>query len=208
MDGTLLKTVHARAPIRVNDIGGWTDTWFAGRGRVLNIAVAPAVEVRILVFDNPDRRKKRVRVRAENYNETFDMDPDAPRREPHPLLQLTLASVPIPADVLLEIRLFSPVPAGISTGTSAAVSVALLGGLDRLSGGGRGWAEIARLAQDIAGSASGLGLAAMTAAARGFAAATREGADDHRLRNVAQPIVWEHERVRRALGNLYPVLAA
>ena len=48
----------------------------------------------------------------------------------------------------------------------------------------------------------------MTAAARGFAAATREGADDHRLRNVAQTIVWEHERVRRALGNLYPVLAA
>jgi D-glycero-alpha-D-manno-heptose-7-phosphate kinase len=155
MAGTLLKTIHARAPLRMNDIGGWTDTWFAGRGRVLNLAVSPAVEVRVLVFDNPDRRKKRVAVRAENYNETFLMDPDAPRRAPHPLLQFTIASLPVPADRALEIRLFSPVPAGISTGTSAAVCVALLGALDRLGGGGqpgcrgRGWAEIARLAHRV-----------------------------------------------------------
>ena len=149
MAGTPLKTIFARAPLRVNDIGGWTDTWFAGRGRVLNLAVVPAVEVRVLVFDNPDRRKKRVRVRAENYDETFDMDPDAPRRAPHPLLQFTIASLPFPADVGLDIRLFSPVPAGISTGTSAAVSVALLGALDRLGGGGRGWADIARLAHRV-----------------------------------------------------------
>jgi len=70
------------------------------------------------------------------------------------------------------------------------------------------WQQAARLAQDIAGSASGLGLAAMTAAARGFAAQAREGAHGHALRNVAQTIVWEHERVRRALANLYPDLAA
>ena len=70
------------------------------------------------------------------------------------------------------------------------------------------WQEAVRLAQDIAGSAGGLGLTAMTAAARGFAQAARDGADPHELRHTAQLIVWEHERVRRSLANLYPELAA
>jgi signal transduction histidine kinase/HPt (histidine-containing phosphotransfer) domain-containing protein len=70
------------------------------------------------------------------------------------------------------------------------------------------WQKAVRLAQDIAGSAGGLGLTAMTAAARGFAQAARDGADPHDLRNTAQLIVWEHERVRRSLANLYPDLVA
>jgi signal transduction histidine kinase/HPt (histidine-containing phosphotransfer) domain-containing protein len=70
------------------------------------------------------------------------------------------------------------------------------------------WQEAVRLAQDIAGSAGGLGLTAMTAAARGFAQAARDGASPHELRNTAQLIVWEHERVRRSLANLYPDLVA
>ncbi len=70
------------------------------------------------------------------------------------------------------------------------------------------WPEAMRLAQDIAGSAGSLGLTAMTAAARGFAQAARDGADPHDLRNTAQLIVWEHERVRRSLANLYPDLVA
>lgn len=70
------------------------------------------------------------------------------------------------------------------------------------------WNEAVRLAQDIAGSAGGLGLTAMTAAARGFAQAARDGADPRDLRNTAQLIVREHERVRRSLANLYPELAA
>lgn len=70
------------------------------------------------------------------------------------------------------------------------------------------WNEAGRVAQDIAGAAGGLGLAAMTAAARGFAAQTRESDDGHALRNAAQTVVGEHLRVRMALADLYPDLAA
>jgi signal transduction histidine kinase/HPt (histidine-containing phosphotransfer) domain-containing protein len=70
------------------------------------------------------------------------------------------------------------------------------------------WQEAVRLAQDIAGSAGGLGLTAMTAAARGFAQQARDGASKSELRHTAQLIAWEHERVRRSLANLYPDLVA
>jgi hypothetical protein len=48
----------------------------------------------------------------------------------------------------------------------------------------------------------------MTAAARGFASAQRQGADADALRAEAQTIVHEHQRVRQALANLYPDLVA
>lgn len=70
------------------------------------------------------------------------------------------------------------------------------------------WQAAARVAQDIAGAAGGLGLAAMTAAARAFAAKTRETDDGHALRNDAQLVVGEHLRVCVALSHLYPDLAA
>jgi D-glycero-alpha-D-manno-heptose-7-phosphate kinase len=144
-----LRIIHARAPIRINDLGGWTDTWFAGRGKVLNLGVAPAVEVEVKVFPNPRRTGRRVTVHAENFRETFVMDPDSPRREPHGLLQFSVGSLPLARDRAFEIGLYSYVPAGISTGTSAAVSVALIGALNELQTEKLGWAEISRLAHRV-----------------------------------------------------------
>lgn len=144
-----LKVIHARAPIRMNDIGGWTDTWFAGEGRVLNLAVIPAVEVQVRVFENRRREKQRVVVHAENFQETFRFDPERPSPEPHPLLQFTIASLPFPEDLRLEVSLCSPVPAGISTGTSASVCVALLGALNELRARKYAWAGIAALAHRV-----------------------------------------------------------
>ena len=69
------------------------------------------------------------------------------------------------------------------------------------------WDEAARLAQDIVGAAGGLGLAAVTQAARHFAQKSREGEDRHELRNAAQMVVGEHVRARQALTNLYPDVA-
>jgi HPt (histidine-containing phosphotransfer) domain-containing protein len=69
------------------------------------------------------------------------------------------------------------------------------------------WDEATRLAQDIVGAAGGLGLLAVTQAARLFTQKTREGQDAHELRNAAQAVVGEHVRARQALINLYPDVA-
>ena len=69
------------------------------------------------------------------------------------------------------------------------------------------WDEAARLAQDIVGAAGGLGLIAITQAARNFARAAREGQNRHDLRNAAQIVVGEHVRARQALIHLYPEVA-
>ncbi|HXC55961.1 MAG TPA: ATP-binding protein [Rhizomicrobium sp.] len=70
------------------------------------------------------------------------------------------------------------------------------------------WDDAGRLAQDIAGAAGGLGLIAVTAAARGFTQKTRAGESRHELRNAAQMVVGEQVRAKQALGNLYPDLVA
>jgi len=132
--GALLKAVHARSPLRINDIGGWTDTWFARQGKVLNLAVLPGVEVQVRMYENRRRRKERVRVRAENYGRTFSLDPDKPGFAVHPLLQYAVGMIPVPRDVRLDMSISSSVPAGISTGTSASVCVAVIGALSFLFG--------------------------------------------------------------------------
>jgi nitrogen-specific signal transduction histidine kinase/HPt (histidine-containing phosphotransfer) domain-containing protein len=69
------------------------------------------------------------------------------------------------------------------------------------------WDDAARLAQDIVGAAGGLGLLAITQAARNFATAARTGENRHELRNAAQLVVGEHVRAREALIHLYPDVA-
>ncbi len=164
-----VMTVHSRAPLRINDIGGWTDTWFAGAGRVLNLAIDPPVEVQIKVLANASRTNRRVEVHAANFEEVFRFDPDHPVPEPHALLQFTLGAIPIPARYRLVVRIHSPVPAGISTGTSASVAVALLGALNRAAGGRLTPLRIAALAHRVETRKLGLqsGIQDQICAARG-----------------------------------------
>ena len=69
------------------------------------------------------------------------------------------------------------------------------------------WDDAARLAQDIVGAAGGLGLTAITQAARDFTSAARKHEGSHELRNAAQTVVGEHIRARQALIHLYPDVA-
>ncbi len=139
--------VNAAAPIRICDNGGWTDTWFARHGKVFNIGVHPCVEVQVKVHPLgalPDR----IVLAAENYGERYTFEPGAlPGR--HPLLEAAVDHIGLPDDISVEISLYSEAPAGGSTGTSAAVTVALIGALDRLTPGRLTPHEIASTAHRV-----------------------------------------------------------
>lgn len=141
-------SINAVAPIRICDIGGWTDTWFARSGAVFNIAIYPYVEVQIRpTRTGPGSRSFTLAV--ENYGDTYALEPSNLTLGKHPLLEAALDIMDLPEDVSLEINIFSEAPPGAATGTSAAVSVALIGALDRLTRGRLCPHEVAALAHSI-----------------------------------------------------------
>ncbi len=147
-----LFIVNAVAPIRICDIGGWTDTWFAERGCIFNIGVYPYVEVQLAVYP-ASAREHRVVINAENYGERYVLTPTRNRGSDrwlrHPLLEASIDYMRPPADLAFEATIYSEAPVGASTGTSAAVSVALIGALDQLTPGRMSPHEIALAAQRV-----------------------------------------------------------
>ena len=148
--------IEASAPVRICDNGGWTDTWFGGPGRVMNIAVTPGVEVSIRAAAGPDP----VVVDLEAFGERYFVVPGAPRAARHPLIEAAIDAFAPPPEIAVEIRVRSVVPAGCGTGTSAAVAVALVGGLAAVRSERYSRRDIAyaahRLEVDVLGAQSGI----------------------------------------------------
>lgn len=150
--------IRCTAPIRICDLGGWTDTWFAGHGQVLNFAVFPFVEVTVQVRPRQAAGEAFL-IHTENYGETFALDGEGLAKKTftkHPLIEAACRSFAVPEDQTLDISLFSEAPAGASTGTSAAVSVALIGALDLLGGKKLTSYEIARRSHHLETEVLGL----------------------------------------------------
>jgi len=145
---TPLQILNSVAPIRICDNGGWTDTWFAERGRIFNIGVYPYAEVQIEVFPI-HARPDRVVLFAENYGERYVVQPEALGWDRHPLLEAAIHLMGVPSDLALRITVHCEAPAGCSTGTSAAVTVALIGALDCLTPGRLTPHEVALTAQRV-----------------------------------------------------------
>jgi D-glycero-alpha-D-manno-heptose-7-phosphate kinase len=142
------RVINATAPIRICDNGGWTDTWVARHGKVFNIAVRPLVTVRIDVFPSHSRDAP-VLLDVQNPATRYAPDLDASSWGPHPLLEAAFREIKPPDGADIEVTIRSDAPAGASTGTSASVVVALLGALDRLTGGDRTNQEIASAAHAV-----------------------------------------------------------
>lgn len=144
-----LRIVNSAAPIRICDNGGWTDTWFAGYGKILNIAVHPCVEVQIEVYRRGDR-DERIVLHAENFGARYAVHPERPGEwTRHPLLEAAIERMQVPQDLAVEVMVFSEAPAGASTGTSASASVALIGALDCLTPGRLSPHEVAYAAHAV-----------------------------------------------------------
>ncbi len=144
---TPIRIINSVAPIRICDNGGWTDTWFAEYGKVFNIGVYPYAEVQVEVYRYAGEGA-RVVIYAENYGERY-----APELKTgwdrHPLLEAAIERMHVPDDVAFQVTIYSEAPAGASTGTSAAVTVALVGALDRPTPGRLTSHEVAYVAHSI-----------------------------------------------------------
>jgi len=143
-----LRVINSVAPIRICDNGGWTDTWFAEYGAIFNIGVYPYAEAQLKVLRR-DEVDDRIVIHAENYGERFPVQPGNREWNHHPLLEAAVEYMDVPDDVAFEVAIYSEAPAGASTGTSAAVTVALIGSLDMLTPGRMTPYEVAQTAQKI-----------------------------------------------------------
>ena len=146
-----MKRIYiALTPIRICDLGGWSDTWFAKHGTVLNIAVSPYAECRVEVREVPEG-EERFFFNIDDYGDRYKVDPHEVTFGKHPLLEACVKAMEIPHGFDVEVTLHSAVPGGSSTGTSAAVTVSLLAALNCLSSSSRLLMplELARKAHEV-----------------------------------------------------------
>jgi D-glycero-alpha-D-manno-heptose-7-phosphate kinase len=112
------RAVRAEAPVRVADVGGWTDTWFGSPGRVCHLAMGPGVVVEARLVE---------------------VEPGVvPSWDPlvaH-AVDAVLETAPLADGLGIELTVSSGVPPGSSVGTSASVLVAVVSALDALVGDG------------------------------------------------------------------------
>jgi len=129
--------VRLSVPVRVADIGGWIDTWFAHYGSVLNLSVwckeygtkkdfqGVGMEAKFskskskkgkLVLHTPDIPGNNKQYFVEDQKDWDKTD----------LLQAAISVMGIPKKINSEIIIKSAVPPGASTGTSASVSVGIV----------------------------------------------------------------------------------
>lgn len=183
------RVINSTAPVRVCDNGGWTDTWFARHGKVFHIAVRPHVEVQVEVSRRTGHAP-RVLINAENLR---DSD------EGEPLVEAAVERAGVPEGLAVRVNIFSEAPVGASTGTSASVTVALLGALDRLTPGRMSPREVAYLAHSVETEALGRqsGIQDQLCAAHGGVNFIEiDGYPHARVSRVAAPVevLWELER--------------
>ena len=114
-------------PVRVCDVGGWTDTWFAGHGRVCSLAVEPGVSVSAWAAPGDGV----VTVEAVDFGVTFTVGAEPPE---HRLLAEAVREAGPVGPVDVRLRVTAAVPPASSLGTSASVCVGLIAALDALRG--------------------------------------------------------------------------
>lgn len=111
----------SRAPVRICDIGGWTDTWFYPQGAVFNICVDLYSHVSIIKND-----LNKIRITSENLNLSAEIK-DYNKIKYDGTLDLLKAAIKrMEIKTGLDIIVRADSPPGCGTGTSASVAVALI----------------------------------------------------------------------------------
>jgi len=124
-----MRIIRSRAPVRVCDMGGWTDTWFCKRGAVLSLAVDLYTHVRLVGNDTGD-----IHIFSEDLDQSTEIK-DFRKIEYDGNLDLLKAAVKRTGlETGADIFVRADSPPGCGTGTSASVAVATLGALALFSG--------------------------------------------------------------------------
>lgn len=109
------RVINAVAPIRICDLGGWTDTWFAEYGRLLNIAVYPYVQCQVVA--RPRKAKAaRLTFNIENYGDRYTINPAEVLFDRHPLLEAAVSAMNVPRHLEVTVTLFSRSPPDVPPG--------------------------------------------------------------------------------------------
>jgi D-glycero-alpha-D-manno-heptose-7-phosphate kinase len=156
--------VIATAPVRVADVGGWTDTWFGSPGRVCHLAAGPGVTAEVHLGEDRDdlgaqggRRPVTVSLPSIGV-EPYAIGPGpsgwaAPTTGGHPLVEHAIGAIleraALPEGLRASVSVESAVPPGASLGTSAAVVVAVLAAVGAAVGPPLLPDEIAQLAHHV-----------------------------------------------------------
>src|SRR5690606_34560147 len=121
------RRLVARVPVRVADVGGWTDTWFGSPGRVCHLAVGPGVQVEAALVPGSSGGRP-VHLSAPDVGIDLLVGPSddgrwtAPGPGTEPLLEHAVAAVledvELPDGLIVELEVSAAVPPGASLGTS------------------------------------------------------------------------------------------
>ncbi len=140
----MLKKIISRAPVRICDIGGWTDTWFYRNGAVFNFCINLYSYVYII-----ENGKKAIRIISDNLDvQTFIKSHESIEYDGK--LDLIKAGIKmLNIHKGLDIYVKTEAPPGSGMGTSASLAVALLSGLAKSDNLEIQPKEIAQLAHQL-----------------------------------------------------------
>jgi len=141
---SIIREVITRAPVRICDIGGWTDTWFCPEGAVFNICIDLYSYIRII-----KNGKTKIRIFAKNLGKNVEIL-NFKSIEYNGNLDLLKAAIKrMKVEDGLDIYVRADTPPGCGTGTSASIAVALVSALATYKGLHLDQKEIAILAHKL-----------------------------------------------------------
>ena len=144
-DGPMEKIIFARAPVRICDVGGWTDTWFCKAGAVFNFCIDLYSYVRVY----PQAGSPVIDIISENLDISTEIQ-DFRKIEYNGILDILKSAIKrLGIKQGLKIFARSDAPPGCGTGTSASIAVAMIGALSALNGHHYVNHEIADLAHKL-----------------------------------------------------------
>jgi len=140
----LKEIIFSRAPVRICDIGGWTDTWFYPRGAVFNLSIDLYTNVRIV-----SNNSNKINIISEDLKLNTQIK-DFQKIDYDGTLDLLKAAVKrMEIQTAVDIFVRADAPPGCGTGTSASIAVALIAALAKLSNKSLTPNEIAALAHKL-----------------------------------------------------------